>query len=218
MSRGRNSPIRRPRNPQPLRRVIRVHAEGDVTEPRYLEELGRRHRDRVRIDIGETGAVPETLVDRACRDMDKSRIRRREGPLYDEIWCVFDVDEHPNLKGAINRALQKKVKLAVSNPCFELWLILHFQDQTAYISGHDAQRLAKRREIMEGKEVRPEMFGQLENCYESAKQRAKTLDKKHDGDGSPPRSNPSTGMWRLIDSIRQLPARAKRVGEHRRTA
>ena len=206
MSRRRESPLRRPRKPQPLRRVIRIHAEGRVTEPKYLEELGRRHRDSIRIDIGETGAVPETLVDRACRDMDHNRARRREGPLYDEIWCVFDVDEHPNLRGAIDRASQKKIKLAVSNPCFELWLLLHFRDQTAHISRQDAKRVANQLGIMEGKEIKSEMFDQLENRYETAKRRARMLDRKHEGDGSPPRSNPSTGMWRLVDSIRRAPA------------
>ncbi len=56
---------------------------------------------------------------------------------------------------------------------------------------------------MDGKEVKSEMFDQLENHYEDAKRRARALDRKHQGDGSPPRSNPSTGMWRLIDSIRR---------------
>ncbi|MCY4621945.1 MAG: RloB family protein [bacterium] len=199
--------MRRPRNRRPLRRVIRVHTEGGVTEPKYLEELGRRYRDRIRIEMGATGAVPETLVDRACRDTD-TRTRAREGPQYDEIWCVLDVDDHPNLKSAIDRALQKNVKLAVSNPCFELWLILHLQDQTAHVDRHRAQRLAKQHGIMDGKEVRSEMFDRLKNNYEDAKRRARMLDQKHEGDGSPPRSNPSTGVWRLIDSIRHAPARA----------
>ena len=182
-----------------------------MTEPKYLEEFARRHRDRIRIDMGETGAVPQTLVDGARRDVDNNRTRRRAGPLYDEIWCVFDVDEHPNVKGTIDRALRKNIKLAVSNPCFELWLVLHFQDQTAYIGRNDAQRLARQHGIIEGKEVRPEMFDQLEDRYEDARQRVRMLDRKHDGDGSPPRSNPSTGMWRLIESIRQAPARARKV-------
>lgn len=203
--------MRRPRNPRPLHHVIRVHTEGRVTEPKYLEQLARRHRDRIRIVLGESGAVPMTLVDQACRDVDDNRSRRREDPLYDEIWCVFDVDEHPNVKGAIARARQKGVQLAISNPCFELWLILHLRDQTAHIDRHDAQRLANQHGIIEGKEVRSEMFDQLEDRYEEARQRARMLDRKHDGDGSPPGSNPSTGVWRLIESIRQAPARARRV-------
>lgn len=105
-----------------------------------------------------------------------------------------------------DRASQKNVKLAVSNPCFELWLLLHFRDQTAHISRQDAKRVANQLGIMEGKEIRSEMFDQLENQYEDAKRRARALDRKHEGDGSPPGSNPSTCMWRLIDSIRRPPA------------
>ena len=38
--------------------------------------------------------------------------------------------------------------------------------------------------------------------YDDAKQRAQQLDVKHAGDGSPPRSNPSSNMWELVDRIR----------------
>jgi len=37
---------------------------------------------------------------------------------------------------------------------------------------------------------------------EVAVKRAKLLDCKHEGDGSPPRSNPSSDIWRLIDCVR----------------
>ena len=33
--------------------------------------------------------------------------------------------------------------VAVSNPCFELWLVLHAREQTAFISRHDVQRLSE---------------------------------------------------------------------------
>ena len=35
--------------------------------------------------------------------------------------------------------------------------------------------------------------------YDEARSRAQRLDTKHAGDGSPPRSNPSSDVWRLID-------------------
>jgi hypothetical protein len=43
----------------------------------------------------------------------------------------------------------------------------------------------------------------LVDRYEMAKARAIRLDAKHEADGSPPGSNPSSGMWRLVDMIRQ---------------
>ena len=199
--RGRGRP-QRLRTPTKPRRVIRVHTEGEVTEPGYLEELGRRYRDTIRIDSGEAGRVPVTLVDHACRDVDENRRAERRGqPLYDEVWCVFDVDAHPNIDQAVDRALQKGVRTAVSNPCFELWLVLHVQDQTGYIGRREVQRLARELGLVEGKAIKQEVFDDLVAAYEDAKKRARQLDQKHLGDGSSPRSNPSTGVWRLVDAI-----------------
>jgi hypothetical protein len=38
--------------------------------------------------------------------------------------------------------------------------------------------------------------------YQDARHRAQALDRKHDLDGSPPRSKPSSEAWRLIETIR----------------
>jgi hypothetical protein len=54
----------------------------------------------------------------------------------DEVWCVFDVDEHPKLAEARDQANANGIQLAVSNPCFELWLLLHFQEHRAHAGGH----------------------------------------------------------------------------------
>lgn len=42
----------------------------------------------------------------------------------------------------------------------------------------------------------------LYDRYEDARDRAQRLDAKHEGDGSPPRSNPSSSVWSLIEAIR----------------
>lgn len=43
----------------------------------------------------------------------------------------------------------------------------------------------------------------LASQYEDARRRAQALDRKHELDGSSPRSNPSSEAWRLIDKICQ---------------
>ena len=204
MTQRRRGPLRRARRPQTPRRVLRIHAEGAVTEIGYIEELSRRHRGNVRIDFGRSGRVPATLVDNACRDMDENRRARPRGdPPYDEVWCVFDVDEHPNINQVISRARQKAVETAVSNPCFELWLVPHYQNQTGPIERRKVQRLAKDLGLIEGKVIRAEVFDDLVDAYEDAKTYAKELDRMHERNVSPPGHNPSTSMWRLVDAIRQ---------------
>ena len=187
------------------RRVIRVHTEGVATEVDYLTKLANHHRATIRLTFGPGGRVPKSLVEQACQDQDKRCRQRRPVPPYDydEIWCVFDVDEHPEIKQSVNRARQKGVKVAVSNPCFELWLVLHHQDQTAYIHRRKVQRLAQELGLIEGKRIDDSSFNLLMEKYEDARRRAKELDRRHKGNLSSTWSNPSTGVWRLVDSIRE---------------
>lgn len=93
-------------------------------------------------------ASPRLLVERAAakkREAQRdAKSRRDEFLAYDEVWCVFDVDEHPHLHDARQQARDNGIDLAVSNPCFELWALLHFQDHTAHIERADARRRLKR--------------------------------------------------------------------------
>ena len=100
----------------------------------------------------------------------------------------------------IPRRSGNEIEVAISNPCVELWFLLHFEDRTASISRHEAQRLAKQH-LDSGKSLAPQALRLLEERHPDAKKRAIDLDRKHSGDGSPPRSNPSSDLWRLIDRI-----------------
>lgn len=201
-------PRRSPGN-RPQRRVIRVLAEGKLTEPQYLTLLARRHRRSVSIDVDSKagGSGPLTLVQRARDQVKASRRRRRsDGADFDEIWCVFDIDEHPNIPQAINEARESGVQTAISSPCFELWLVLHIQDQTAHLERHDVQRLARDLHLVEGKSICSGHAEQLLLANQpAATERAQRLDDRHKGNGSPPETNPSTGVWRLVASIEPGP-------------
>ncbi len=140
-----------------------------------------------------------TLVGRA-REQKKSRSRR--DPEFDEIWCVFDVDAHPDLNSAVSEARDAGIRTAVSNPCFELWLVLHVQDWTAEVHRHEIQRRATDLGLLSGKSIPEDVWPTIRNGYGDAKRRAQDLDSRHLG-VSEPGSNPSSGVWRLIDSIRR---------------
>jgi len=52
---------------------------------------------------------------------------------YDELWMIIDTDEYDNRRTDISEIEQicrenPMYKLGISNPCFEIWLILHFFD------------------------------------------------------------------------------------------
>ena len=101
--------------------------KGEITEPHYLTRWARLNRHKVVVDITDTGMTPAALVRRAQEHVRTGRPRRRD-PDFDEIWCVFDVDQHPHLQQAVNNAGQSAIEVAVSNPCIEIWLVLHVEN------------------------------------------------------------------------------------------
>ena len=184
-----------------------MFCEGQRTEPDYLKVLKREPavRDVASVDIriheGTLGSAPLTLVAaaahaRASSDRDMSEI--------DEVWCLFDVEwprNHPNLEEAIALADSNNVKVAVSNPCFELWLLLHFQDQTAWLDTNAARRLLRDHDGGRGKGLNGATYMPLRAL---AADRARSLEDRHEGNGTSfPRNNPSSGMHRFLDAVEQ---------------
>lgn len=202
--RGRSQELRR-REPQrePRRRILIVCA-GKATEGGYFKALWSEFRNRlVDIEIDNRGAVPKTVVERAAakkKEADREARRRRDDFLrYDEVWCVFDVDDHPNLPDARQQAQANGIELAISNPCFELWPLLHFQDHTREENRKRVQSQLKKYVPGYHKAL---PFDQLRAGYGVAVKRAQELDRRCEADGQLGR-NPSTGVYRLTERIRE---------------
>ena len=115
---------------------------------------------------------------------------------------MFDTDQHENLPHAMEDARQSGIEVAVSNPCFELWLVLHVREQTAHIDRHHVQRLSNKLGLSDGKKIADTALNTLVQAFPTAKEHAQALDRRHAGNGSPARSNPSTDVWRVVDQLR----------------
>lgn len=192
------------------RKTLVVFCEGQRTEPEYLEALKREPAVRdiaavdIRIEINGSRSAPLTLVRMAVDARERSIDEEGE---VDEFWCVFDVEwpkNHPGLREAVNLAVRHNIKLAVSNPCFELWLALHFCDHRSFLTSKAAQKLRQLHDGQAGK-------GLVSTDYmprrAQAASRAEALDTTHGkNDTSFPRNNPSSGMHLLIASVSTRPA------------
>jgi hypothetical protein len=195
-------PVRRS-SQRPRRRQILVFVEGAQTEERYVVDWARRYRGDVIVVVDRFRGVPASLVEHAA---DRQRQERRDekrgrGRNYDEIWCVFDIDEHPDMDRAFDLARRHEIHLAVSNPCLELWFILHFEDQWAWIHRHRAQERSQ--ELLGcGKLLSDDAVAALFERHDAAAERARQLERRHIEAKSVPSENPSSGVWRLIESIR----------------
>lgn len=201
--RARRGQPKRQRSKSPKSLQLRIFCEGAATEKGYFTFLKRQYRERVQITVDDRHGEPLTLVKNAIATMadEKRSEKRGRGAAHDQYWCVFDRDEHGHFDEAIGLAHQEGIQIACSNPCIELWFIIHFEDQTAFIDRHAAQR--RSRLLLKSDKVLSDEANQtLHRLFVDASERAKRLETKHEGDGSPPNSNPSSRVWTLLDTIR----------------
>jgi hypothetical protein len=113
---------------------------------------------------------------------------------FQEIWVVVDVDDHATLSEALQLAESHAVSVVVTNPCFELWLLWHYEDCEAFQS---ASQLAEklRRCGHSGKNV-PTNFPY--RGVDQAVQRGTRSATPHSVKGV----NPSSAMPHLVSAIR----------------
>jgi hypothetical protein len=106
---------------------------------------------------------------------------------------------HPDLTAALSLAAHHQVQVAVSNPCFELWLVLHFSDHAAWLDNDSARRLRRSHDGKLDKGLDPARYMPVRA---SAAARAARLEQRHARDETVfPHDNPSSGMHRLIASV-----------------
>jgi RloB-like protein len=183
--------------------TILVVCEGSVSEPQYLKGHKRNCRNpRVDIEFSRERGTPKTLVEIAKRMKREAEIEAdREGDqnlAYDAVWCVFDVDTHPHIADAQQMARHNGIRLAISNPCFELWLLLHFRDNPGMQDVNGV--LSALSKFVHGydKHIR---YDSYVGGYREAVSRARQMAESAAKDGDPGR-NPTTGVYELTELIR----------------
>lgn len=193
-------------------RLILIVCEGEVTEREYFEAFrGWCKNPRVEIDFECPAGVPLTLVSRAKDRRDRASFEAsRTGDdfvRYDEVWCVFDVDDHPIVPDARAQARGAGLRIAMSNPCFELWLLLHFTDNPGMQHRDEIQaRLHVHMPAVPDKHVDFEL---LVAGYDAAYRRAERLARDARDRGDDVTGNPSTEVYLLTDSIDEDGARRR---------
>lgn len=68
--------------------------------------------------------------------------RARSEAAIDQTWAVFDVEDGKvsGASEAVHAAVQAKIAVAISNPSFELWLLLHCRPEAAHLTAPEAKR------------------------------------------------------------------------------
>ena len=123
---------RRGKQRDPYAKVL-IACEGKKTEPLYFEDIKDYFAlNSVNVKVsGECGSDPVSVFKHGKQ---LYREEREKGDSFDKVYCVFDQDAHASYIQAIkdiNNAWPNNTFIAINSvPCFEYWLLLHFQYTT----------------------------------------------------------------------------------------
>lgn len=178
--RSRRAPLREERT------QVLVVCGGKATEPDYFRGLKKERRNpAVKVVVEGKGVDPVSLVRFAAQ--------KRDCLGSDEVWCVIDVDEF-DVSEALVAAKKNDVHLAISNPCFEYWLLLHFELCTAPLTCFDDVhgRLIRHLPRYDKSNLGFDDFAfGVDDAIKRARSRCEAVGTEHT-------SNPSTGVWALV--------------------
>lgn len=195
--RDRKSFRRQPgrKSPRPITLIV---CEGETEEAYFAAakiHFGLTSAEVVIAD-NRVGSAPINVVSCAER-------KSREPGGYDKIFCVFDRDCHASFDAArekIRRLATRKNKPLpimeiVSIPCFEVWVLLHFERTDAPFS--DCTEVVERirsRHMQDYRKANTLAVGQLMARLSTAKVNAESLESASDSN----RYNPYTLVHRVL--------------------
>lgn len=203
-----------------LKPVLHIYCEGEKTEPNYINGYldkffpTNRRLKVIRLESTKKNK-PQELVDEAVKSQKKL-------PDCDAFWVVYDRESvqsysHDKHRKAFNKAKKYAISVALSNVCFEIWLLLHFQDTTAQYNCYDDLRSNsklraefKKRGISDYDKGSKDVFTIFtENEVRDARIRASRMNLQTSQSAPPLCSqafelNPYTNVYELLDAIDEI--------------
>ncbi|PQQ47017.1 RloB family protein [Bacillus thuringiensis] len=185
--------------------TVLVVCEGEETEIKYFSALKKIYRG-FGIDIKPTNTKftdALNIVNNALLQMEKHDINLQEG---DTVWCVVDVDKNTTnqLNAAKKIADDNGMSLILSNPCFEIWYLLHKKYTTSAYSNSDQVIVELEKNGFPKYAKNKDVYPELEKSETTAIQNAIKLKRFHEADGNnlySKKSNPSTAVYEVLEHL-----------------
>jgi hypothetical protein len=192
-------------NRPPYDRVLIV-SEGTKTEPQYFEDI----RIQNSIPSAHITVLPSGMGTEPRQVVDFAEATFQETKAYERVYAVFDRDDHSTYRDALVRAgaldgkLRNDERRSVvfhavpSVPCFELWLLLHYQDVHAFRHRTDTIDHLKRH-IADYEKGAKGIYEITKPRLEIAVQRARHLRTRFQADTG---ADPFTRVDELVELLR----------------
>ena len=137
--RGFDSPIYIEEENEP-EKVIIISCEGRNTEPEYFEAIKNKLSDYISVLIeiqivpkNDNPSEPKDIVCNLETFIEEHYDYKSD---YDEMWVIWDREKVEARKQAILEMIpkckEKNYNIALTNPLFEFWLLLHIVDISQY--------------------------------------------------------------------------------------
>lgn len=184
-----------------LKPKIFLFSEGRVTETLYLTSLARR-QNTYAIDVISSGKNPETLLKDAIAFQKKyNRQPAAHKNKDDQFWIVFDQDELPDAGNLIRRITSSGFAYGYSNPCFEIFLLFHFEQFDGVIGRLEIKRrLATRTNEYCGTAFKLKTCARILDNVTDAIQRSKeSVDKRKEENND--MGEPCSTLGKLLSEI-----------------
>lgn len=167
--------------------VFFIFCEGE-TEEVYCDFLRRQFQIPVQVRAKIAGlSISELYIRNFLADAKKYFYSKS-----DRIFLMFDADI-PEMLKRLQRI--KDALLLISDPCVELWFLLHYQNQNAWITSAECLQKLKANIPAYKKGTIPVRMGyHLEHYLTDAMYRAKKLTQFN---------NPSSTMYVLIEALQE---------------
>lgn len=185
------------------KKKIYVFSEGKNTEPLYFKAYERFVSSAV-VDVKcqKERGVPKSLLENAKAKLEEisTRTYRRENGDDDKVWIVFDQDDHDDVPHVLSESNRLGIGAAYSNPCFEVWLILHVQDYDRDEHRNDTQSHCQK--VCAGYKKdsgKVPNFNEILKDVEDAERRAMAMKERRNQDGS---IAPQTNVFEITKEIR----------------
>lgn len=185
--------------------IILIQCEGkNKTEEIYFSNFRKNSLYTICFAKGNY-TDPTNMVKSLIKEINDRGLNKNDN---DKAYCVFDTDIDSKKQLQINEAykLSKKntiIELIKSNPCFEIWFLLHFKNTTKIFNSNE-NVIQELRKVLPNYEKNKDYYDLLENKTKDAIENAKFLEKYHSSfnkniiDIS---CNPSTEVYRIVEEL-----------------
>lgn len=195
---------------------IFVWSHAEKAEIDYFQDFKNHLRTHQLVPKKKVLGSPQELIDHIINwRIKENKISKEDG---DQVWCVFDVDDFyshnpQSLLSSIKKAKKNNIKIAFSNECFELWILLHFKTVSAPVFRNnlcrDINKLFKKNKLKDFKSKNQKVFDELLPFQEMAiKNSKKLLSVKYNKIKwewfLSEKGNPSTTVHLLVQEINNL--------------